>query len=301
MSTPSEPEPTEPTESPEPIPPYLTPSTYLLDANDEAEMARLLIQDQFFMQFTGGLFPEGLDLSPVHDVLDIACGSGGWVNHVARAYPEKKVMGIDLSIRMLMYARTQALVYELPNARYRLMNALKPLDFPDASFDLVNGRFLFAFMPPAEWPKLLKECYRVLRPGGIMRLTEGEYGISNSLAYEQMRVLNMRLLKAAGLSFSPDGQHIGIVPMLCPLLKQAGFQQIQHKALSIDYSSGTDAQGIMYQNHLVSFELARPVLLKHGIATPEELDRLSKQALEEMRSDNFYALQFFLTAWGRKV
>jgi ubiquinone/menaquinone biosynthesis C-methylase UbiE len=296
MSTPSE-----PSESPEPIPPYLTPSTYLLDANDEAEMARLLIQDQFFMQYTGGLFPEGLDLSPIRDVLDIACGSGGWANHVARAYPEKKVMGIDLSIRMIMYARTQALVYELPNARYRLMDALKPLDFPDASFDLVNARFLFAFMPPAAWPNLLRECYRVLRPDGIIRLTEGEYGTSNSIAYEQMGALNTRLLKAFGLSFSPDGRHIGIVPMLCPLLRQAGFPHVQHRALAIDYSSDSDAHDIMYQNHRVSFELARPFLLKYGVTTPEEFDTLSRQALDEMRSDDFYALQFFLTAWGRKV
>ncbi len=185
---------------------------HIYDANDDAEMVRLLIQDQFFMQHTGGLFPEGLDLSHIHDVLDVACGSGGWVNNMARAYPMKKVMGIDLGIRILMYARAQALIYGLPNVRYRLMDVLKPLDFPDAAFDLANARFLCAFMPPEAWPKLLKECYRVLRPGGIMRLTEGEYGTSSSLAYEQMSALNTRLLKAAGLSFSPDGRHIGIIP-----------------------------------------------------------------------------------------
>ncbi len=51
------------------------------------------------------------------------------------------------------------------------MNALKPLAFEDASFDLINMRFIAAFMHQEMWPKLFLECRRLLRPGGMLRIT----------------------------------------------------------------------------------------------------------------------------------
>uniref|UniRef100_UPI0035E452C3 class I SAM-dependent methyltransferase n=1 Tax=Thermogemmatispora sp. TaxID=1968838 RepID=UPI0035E452C3 len=58
------------------------------------------------------------------------------------------------------------------------------LDWPDASFDLINGRLLCGFMLPAAWPRLLAECHRLLKPGGIIRLTEVEPMLTISAAYE---------------------------------------------------------------------------------------------------------------------
>lgn len=87
-------------------------------------------------------------ISTIHNILDIACGPGGWVLQVAKAYLEIEPMDIDLSIRMIMYAGAQTLAYGLKNARFRLMDALKPL-LADQSFDLVSACLLFAFMSSA--------------------------------------------------------------------------------------------------------------------------------------------------------
>lgn len=281
-------------------PPYLTGNTYVIDLDDAAEMARLLHQDRLITQHMGGLFPERSDLSTIHDVLDLACGPGGWVIQVAQASPEKQVIGVDLSIRMIMYARAQALIHDIPNARFRMMDVLKPLDFPDQSFDLVNGRFLFAFMPPAAWPSLLQESMRILRPGGIIRLIEGEYGLSNSLACEQLRALCTRALWVAGQSFSPDGQHFGITPMLGPLLRQGGYQNIQQVAHAIDYSSGVEAHDGVFQDHMTVLKLAQPFLIRCGVTTQQEVERLYQQAMAEMLADDFCAIQFLLTVWGER-
>src|SRR5713226_1413469 len=75
-------------------------STYVLDAEDAAEMARLLDQDKVINESMGGLFPERTGLSNIYDVLDIACGPGGWAHEVAHSYPEMEVTGIDISKRM---------------------------------------------------------------------------------------------------------------------------------------------------------------------------------------------------------
>src|SRR5579859_6069735 len=112
-------------------------NAYIIDAESATEMARLLDQDKMLTQAMGGIFPERADLSEIFDVLDIACGPGGWVHEVAHTYPEMEVVGVDISQRMITYARTHAQVRKLPNARFIVMDVLKPLDFPDASFDLV--------------------------------------------------------------------------------------------------------------------------------------------------------------------
>jgi len=46
-------------------------------------MARLLLQGRLISQNMGSLLPEGIELEKVHDVLDMACGPGGWAIDVA--------------------------------------------------------------------------------------------------------------------------------------------------------------------------------------------------------------------------
>jgi SAM-dependent methyltransferase len=279
---------------------YLTPSTYPLDAHSDEEIARLFVQHAIITEYTGGLFPERPDLSHVQDILDLACGSGGWVVDVARAYPQINVMGVDLSIRMIMYGRAQALLYQRANARFRLMNVLKPLDFPDHSLDLINGRFLASFVPPASWKGLLQECMRLLRPGGIIRLTEAEPGITNSPACEKLNWLALQALQKAGQSFSPDGRHLGITPMLGPLLRKAGYRNVQNITHALDYSAGTEPQDSLSFDYQLGLKKALPFLLKHGVTTEEEFDELLQKAKAEMYSEEFCAIQFFVTTWGER-
>ena len=51
---------------------------------------------------------------------------------------------------------------------------------------------------------------------------------------------------------------------------------------------------------LIILELARPLLLQLNLTTQEEAERLYYQALAEMMQDDFCALWYFLTAWGKK-
>jgi trans-aconitate methyltransferase len=43
----------------------------------------------------------------------------------------------------------------------------------DASFDVVMSRSALHWVPEADHPALLAECFRVLRPGGVLRLEMG--------------------------------------------------------------------------------------------------------------------------------
>ena len=276
-------------------------SSYIIDAESAAEMARLMVQDRLTTKAMGGLFSERSDnLASVHDILDIACGPGGWVLDVAHAYPEKQVVGIDISRLMMEYARAQAKVQWLENASFHVMDALKPLDFSDNSFDLVNARLLFGFMPPTAWPGFLQECKRILRPGGIIRLSEAEWPITNGLASEKLAGMVLQALHSAGKSFSPDGRHVGITPMLSRLLRDAGYHDVQKMASVNDFSAGMEAHAITYQDLMAAYKLLQPFLIKMDVTTQVEVDELYQQMLDEMISDDFCAVAFLVTAWGTR-
>lgn len=280
-------------------------TTYVIDAESAAEQARLIDQDTLLTEAMGGPLSEhtGEELRNIRDVLDIACGPGCWVQRVAQDYPRMQVTGIDISTTMITYAQTRADVMRLENAHFHVMDANGPLDFPDASFDLVNARLISGFLLPAQWPLLLSECQRVLRPGGIMRLTEGEWGIVTTSAPATARLFGLGLdaLHRAGRSFSPDGRFHAITPMLRQFLRQAGFRDLRCRGYAIDHSAGTEAQRGFYEDYQLLFKLGQPFLRQQGFATQQELDALYQRALCEMLADDFGALLYLLTAWGRKV
>lgn len=275
-------------------------NTYVIDSESAAEMARLMRQDHLLTQGMGGLFPEGIDLSSVQNVLDIACGPGGWVQEVAFRYTDIDVVGVDISERMIAYARAQAEAQGLNNARFEVMNALKPLDFPDHSFDLVNTRLIVAFMLPEVWPKFVQECKRILRPGGILRLTDLEWGLSNKPAFEKICDQFNKALHKAGQSFSPNGTHMGILPMLRRLTSNEGFINIGQKAHVIDFSYGQEAHEGFYHDLAAAFKLLQPFIQKWGVASLEELDETYQRALAEMMEEDFCSVWILLTVWGYK-
>ena len=286
--------------------PNIHPSenSYLIDQESAAETARLLEMDHMLNKHMKGLFPEDIDLSTVHDILDVACGPGGWVQEVAFAYPKKRVVGIDISQTMLSYARAQAAIQGLKNASFLLMDATSLLQFPDDSFDIVNARFLGGFMWKEAWPKVVAECVRVTRPGGTIRLTEADnaIGITNSVALENM---NRMLIKAGyrtGRSFSPteDSCHGALTPMLRYFLKQGGCHLIRQIPYVIDYSADSPDHAAPSKNLRLAMKLVQPFLLKLGITTSAELENAYQQVVEELESDGFRGIMYFMSVYGEK-
>jgi SAM-dependent methyltransferase len=277
-------------------------NTYVFDAESVSETTRLMIQDRQMTRGMGGPFSEReqADFERMHDILDIACGSGGWVLDVAHEHPHIQVEGIDTSRMLIEYARASARSQKLSNAHFTIMNALQPLEFPDDAFDVVNARMLFAVVPPDQWPPLLQECLRITRPGGTIRLTEWEIPLTNSAAYEQISRLFATAMYRMGRSFSPDGYHIGIIPMLGPLLRTLGCDDVQSKAHVFDFSFGTNNYADAYQNAKLIYIQAKPMLTQGGLISEEDYDMLYNRMLAEVRQPEFSGTSFLCTAWGKK-
>ena len=177
--------------------------------DSEAELARLVEQERVISKALGGLLPEHADqaafVAPMQRVLDVACGSGGWVLNMAQTYPHLQVMGFDIDANMISYATTQAQIGKLEHASFRVMNALDPLDYPDNFFDLVNARFLVVIGRSA-WPQVMQELFRITRPGGFIRLTENEDdSVTTSPAFERMMVIFLQACRLGAIHVFTDG------------------------------------------------------------------------------------------------
>jgi SAM-dependent methyltransferase len=105
-------------------------------------------------------------LAPGEAVLDVACGTGLVSFPAARAVaPSGRVLGVDLSGRMVGVAMTRADVRRVANATFERMDAAQ-LAVPDAGFDAALCALGLMYL--AEPERALSEMRRVLRPGGRM-------------------------------------------------------------------------------------------------------------------------------------
>ncbi len=63
------------------------PSQYVVeDRSSNPEMIRLMIQDSLMTTGMGGPLTEQANPTSLHRVLDIGCGSGGWILEAADRY-----------------------------------------------------------------------------------------------------------------------------------------------------------------------------------------------------------------------
>jgi SAM-dependent methyltransferase len=277
---------------------------YFIEAENAAEMARLLKLDRLLTEAMGGPL-TGLaekELNNLHDVLDIACGPGGWVLELANAHRSMRVTGVDISEIMIRYASGLAETSGRSNAHFKRMNALaRPFTFPDQSFDLINARLIVGFMQTTFWPHFLKECQRILRPGGILRLTEcegGMVGITTSIGCETLNRAGVLALHHSGQSFTPNDAMLGSTAALPGLLRRTGYQDVRHVAHAIDWSADTPQHDAWCQNALIGFRLLKPFLLKHQAITEQAFQQAYQRMEQELQVEDFCGMWYLVTVIG---
>lgn len=99
-------------------------------------------------------------------ILDMGCSVGHSTVPYVEAYPEAEVHGIDVAAPMLRYAhaRAEALGRRI---QFSQQNAERT-NFADQSFDLVVSHILLHETSAQAIRRVIAECRRLLRPGGMM-------------------------------------------------------------------------------------------------------------------------------------
>ncbi len=108
-------------------------------------------------------------IGPDTHVLDVCSGMGGPARYLACRHG-CRVTGLDITESRYQGAlRLTRLVGLDHRVDFRLGNALD-MPFADASFDVVLGQEAFCHVP--DKPRLIAECARVVRPGGVIAFTD---------------------------------------------------------------------------------------------------------------------------------
>ena len=194
---------------------------------DESMARTLAFQAQAIWPQERQLF-ERYGLSGALRILDLGCGTGEITRRLADRYAQAQLVGIDILESNLEIARRASAAYA-DRMHYAVGDAFA-LQLPDAHFDLVVCRHLSQAVP--DFPAVLNEIGRVLRPGGWLHLLSEDYAmlrmprgprdpdrfwIDNALPYLESIGCDGRI-----------GRHSA------PLLEQRGYREIAVDYIIVD-------------------------------------------------------------------
>lgn len=165
-----------------PIPPYLTatdihiqPGSYHTEQAASDDVAAGAIFETGIQAYGWGINLGGAllkhfgqhwpDFRPAR-ILDMGCTIGSSTLPWASAFPAAEVHAIDTGAPILRYAHARARSMGVA-VHFSQQNAERT-DFEAGSFDLVLSHILLHETSKKALPRILAECRRLLRPGGLM-------------------------------------------------------------------------------------------------------------------------------------
>lgn len=145
--------------------------------------------DSLAARFLGGLYRqvvrETADLRPRGTLLDVGSGPGRLAVALAQAYPELRVVSVDLSPEMVGRAREVAQEAGLGGRLRFEAGDVGSLPFADASFETVLSTLSMHHWPDPQ--RGLAEVHRVLKPGGVARI----YDVVDWIRHVEQRGVSM--------------------------------------------------------------------------------------------------------------
>jgi ubiquinone/menaquinone biosynthesis C-methylase UbiE len=113
---------------------------------------------------------QRMALRPGQRILEIGPGPGRLLLPAAqRILPGGEAVGIDIQPRMIERLQVRAKQAGITNLTALLGNATQPL-VPEASFDVAFLCTVLGEIP--DRAAVLSQCYRALKPGGVLSITE---------------------------------------------------------------------------------------------------------------------------------
>ena len=160
-------------------------------------------------------------ITPSTKVLDVCCGMGGPSRYLAQNYG-CHVTGIDITEKRIQAAIRFAKLVKLDHlVDFQVGNALD-IPFPNQSFDVVIGQDAWWHVPDKD--RLLGECARVLKAGGIIAFSD---------------MLKRKALTPTEVAFLTE--EMAAAPMITlddynAFLANAGFTLLEREDLSDQYT-----------------------------------------------------------------
>lgn len=223
-------------------------------------------------------------------ILEIGCGPGWITEKLLAAFPNSRVTALDHNPAKVEFARAR--MQQRFGSRVQwVVSTAEEARFPDESFDIVYARFVYYYL--ADPLAAAKEARRILKPGGLLVVTDGDDGLFGLTVPDlpELELVMARVGEAKRRSGGDRrrGRH------LRNILAKAGFDRIEVEAIASDSSQIGAAR---------FFPLLDPEplqrLVRSGDITPAEAVDLAKARNRFFQDPNVYILRIMLMLFGRK-
>lgn len=178
----------------------------------------------YLLLFGGELYRAPLP-QHVYRVLDIGCGTGIWAIDFADMHAEASVVATDLSVIQPQWVP--------PNLQFEIDDAEAQWQYR-SKFDYIHVRSMGGSIQ--DWPRLLRQAYDNLAPGGWVELmdfeawaTTDDGSLPESSAYHEFQT---RLSDAA----QAFGKVMNTAPKYKDFVVDAGFEGVVHESIKVPLS-----------------------------------------------------------------
>ena len=204
------------------------------------------------------------ELEPSSRVLDAGCGPGTVTADLARFVPDGSIVGLDQSHELVAQARIDFAGVE--NLAFEVGDVYA-LPYEDSSFDVVYAHQLLQHLsdPVAG----LGEMRRVLRPGGLVAVRDGDYG---AFAWWPPEPRLDRWIEIYHQLTSINGAFADAGRRLHAWVLDAGFVELKVSSSNWTFHSDADRAwwGNSWAERVEASEFASQSL-EYKLTTPDEL------------------------------
>ncbi|GAB5587295.1 hypothetical protein Unana1_02195 [Umbelopsis nana] len=157
-------------------------------------------------------------------VLEVGCGAASWMMDLATENRNFQILGLDISDVFPTHICPD-------NVKFQIANVTNGIPAPNDSFDLVNLRLFVLALTTEQWPALMQEIFRVVRPGGYVQLCECDFYMTESPI---LKAFTGNMCKV----IENRGQDPRIALKLKPILVSAGFEDVVLDKRRVQFNDG---------------------------------------------------------------
>ncbi|KAI9478805.1 MAG: S-adenosyl-L-methionine-dependent methyltransferase [Benjaminiella poitrasii] len=258
--------------------------------SDEEEADRIQLKNDLVKLAFEGEFSLPFDYNDLLDgrILDVGCGPGAWCIDLSTRYPHIDVVGVDSND---MFPSECNLPKNCQLIVSNVLNGFK--EFADASFDVIHIRFMVLSFTITQYPQVIKDCWRLLKPGGYIEILETDLIVCSTGPVTQK--LNSEMLEVATNRRLNPREQVSNLGSLIP----SGAINRQTKYRSIPIGIWGGRIGVLCRDDMIHMLTKFQPAVQDYYGKPQETQSFNRDigiAMKEMEQFKSFTNYYFCTA-----